>query len=503
MPATKPSKLKPVQLRQAFITDLVSCWQYARSLHPKETPYAYVLFGLEGSPQLYPHVLTEQGLQQAAKRYVANGHYEKVEEARKELRYSIEDSPHATELEGKLPTVDAMVEPVAHTLNETQGYALLAKAAMEAFAVLDKQGTFGSGKQRDGLLLMIDTSFAEKDWSLPSVSRLNPSTAVKRYEMQTKVEGVYASCDALTFSPDGKSLFFAGRREIDPRKEKSVYEVVGCEVVGLQLKRRWNRSFPGLNGFRAIATSGDGASVCAIANQFRGGEKTALFKFDCRNGKQIQTHMLRGAAQSLAFTPDSQHITVATAEALYLLDQDFRELQTVKLKSYPFDVLPLKTGEILVGCEKGLMRVDMHFKAAIMRSKEIFRLSADKSNRIALISRGYVILGSDRERNSEFGFQVYALPKLKLLKTITIPERQVARATISPNGNTIACEANGIGKRTTDIVVFETKHFREVARRKSNSVSDLKFSPDGQLLAFTKTGHTTSEPIVLWRIPRK
>src|SRR4029450_862892 len=135
--ATK--KIKPAELRDALKVDLANCWQHARSLYPKETPYAFALHGVEGTPHLYPYVLTEEGLTQVARRYVTEGYHETVEEARKELRYSMEDSPYAGELESQLPHVDALIEPVEDSLDETEGYALLAKAAMEAFAALDKQ----------------------------------------------------------------------------------------------------------------------------------------------------------------------------------------------------------------------------------------------------------------------------------------------------------------------------------------------------------------------------
>src|SRR5688572_30780351 len=197
MAANKSLKIKPAELREAFQTDLAACWQCARSLHPSETPYTFALHGLEGTPHLYPYVLTEEGLTQVARRYVAEGYHETVEEARKELRYSMEDSPYSTELEDQLPNVNALVEPIEDTLDETEGYALLARAAMEAFASLDEQGIFGKGKQREKLLLLIDTSLAEKDWSFPSVKRLNSRKAATRYENETNVEGDYVGPHSL------------------------------------------------------------------------------------------------------------------------------------------------------------------------------------------------------------------------------------------------------------------------------------------------------------------
>jgi hypothetical protein len=506
MSLTKPFKLKPVQLRDAFIADLAQCWQKARSLHPKDTSYAFVLFGLEGTPHFEPHVLTEEGLENAAKRYIENGYYETLAEAKKELRFSIEDSPYAAELEGDLPTVNALLKPVEHILDETPGYALLAKAAIDAFVTLNQQGVFGIGKQREKLLLMIDTSFAERDWTLPSIKRLNSRTAAKEYEEQTKILGVYASCDTLTFSPDGRRLFFAGHRESDPGKEKSECEIVACDLKGLQLKRRWRHAFPRLNGFRDITCDREGSSVLAIANHsVRGADKTLLMRFASKGGRQIGNHTLDGSAQSLAVSGDDCQIVVATGnKILRFLDQQFVELRAVKIKSYPSDILPLRNGEVLVGCEKGIVRANAHSETTTTPFKKgVFRLSTDKAEKFVLLSRWFDLFGSERERNSEFGFQVFTLPKMKHVRTIQLPGKQLVRATMSPNGELIACEAHGIGKRIAEIIVFETKTFSEIARRKSDPVSDLKFSPDGRLLAFTKGGYTTSEPIVLWRVPQK
>ena len=200
MPSKRP---KPSELREAFKTDLAACWRQARSLHPKDTPYAFALHGLEGTPHLYPCVLTEEGLTEVAKRYVTQGHYETLVEARKELRYSMEDSPHHTELDDHFATVDALIEPVEDTLDETEGYALLAKAAMDAFAALDKQGLFGKGRQREKLLLMIDTSFAEKDWTLPSVKKLNHASLLNATKMRRRSRAISTARHTFIFPQTG------------------------------------------------------------------------------------------------------------------------------------------------------------------------------------------------------------------------------------------------------------------------------------------------------------
>ena len=83
MPKSKLSRIRPAELRKAFETDLATCWQYARSLHPDQTPYAYVLHGLEGTPHFYPCVLTEEGLTEVSRGGAWDNQY--VDPARKSL----------------------------------------------------------------------------------------------------------------------------------------------------------------------------------------------------------------------------------------------------------------------------------------------------------------------------------------------------------------------------------------------------------------------------------
>src|SRR6185295_4658761 len=129
--------------------DLAAAWKRARTLHPDHTPYAFVLYGVEGGPELTPHVLTEEGLTARAQHYLKDGSFDTLADARKGLRYSTADSPHFSELEDSLATVKSLMAPVEETIDETAGYDLLAKAAMAALEELDRQRLFGTGGQRE------------------------------------------------------------------------------------------------------------------------------------------------------------------------------------------------------------------------------------------------------------------------------------------------------------------------------------------------------------------
>jgi hypothetical protein len=94
MGTTRRPKLSPVKLKEAFDADLAAAWAADRSRRAEETPYAFVLYGVEGGPAwLWPYVLTEEGLTRVATRYLKEGYHDTLGEARDELRWSVADAP--------------------------------------------------------------------------------------------------------------------------------------------------------------------------------------------------------------------------------------------------------------------------------------------------------------------------------------------------------------------------------------------------------------------------
>ncbi|HXF11497.1 MAG TPA: DUF4303 domain-containing protein, partial [Desulfuromonadaceae bacterium] len=197
-------------------------------MHPDHQPYAFALYGVEGGAGFTPHVLTEESLTQVAARYLKEGHHDTLDEARKALRYSVADSPLFSELEDKLPSVESLLKPHQKFLRdeETAGYKLIAGAAMSALKALDKENLFGRGKQRERLLLIIITEDTEEDWTKPSARQLNPPVVFKRFEADTRIVGHYARSEAMVVSPDERSLYSTGARDIGRREKKNISEVV-------------------------------------------------------------------------------------------------------------------------------------------------------------------------------------------------------------------------------------------------------------------------------------
>ena len=81
------------KLQAAFYEDLADAWRRQRQRAREETPYAFVLYGVEDVPEFTAHVLTEEGLTRVAQRYVDQGYYETLRESCEALRYSVADSP--------------------------------------------------------------------------------------------------------------------------------------------------------------------------------------------------------------------------------------------------------------------------------------------------------------------------------------------------------------------------------------------------------------------------
>src|SRR5262245_59628191 len=99
-------KLNTLQLRNAYKKDLADAWTTARRRHARNTPYAFVLWGLEGGepPRFMPCVLTEEDLSRVAQRYVDGGYHDTLDEARNALRYSVADAARVTDHEQSTPT---------------------------------------------------------------------------------------------------------------------------------------------------------------------------------------------------------------------------------------------------------------------------------------------------------------------------------------------------------------------------------------------------------------
>jgi hypothetical protein len=503
MPPKPQPKLSPAALKKAYIEDLAAAWEFSRDKHRKETPYGFVLWGVEDPIRLHPVVLTEESLDRVAGRYVKDGWHDTLDEARKALRWSVADSPREMELNKKFPTVDALVSPHADALLTGGTYAPLAKAAMAALKQLDSRGIFGKGKGRERLVLGIITFDTEEDWSLKSAKQLNPASVYRRFREETtfKTKGHPARCTSLAVSRDGRSLYGVVNREKRSGPRESL--VIACDVKDMNLSRRWEFSFP-VYSFLAgpVACAADDSFVLGLGQKDSANYDTVLVRLPRDSNVPRDQYGIENAG-TFALSPDGDRIAVWCENKIELFDGAMRKIHARAMDASVFRMLLLRSGDLLLATHEALVRLDP-LSDATPNSVAIptFRLSTDDAEQTVAVSR--------LERDDvECGIHILRLPSLDSIRVIGIPGHQAETPALSPDGRLLAFEAHDLTKplgnpKRCSIVVFETANGAEVARRNPHreSIKALAFLRDNKTLAIgTYDPFAKSDPIELWRVP--
>jgi hypothetical protein len=498
MAADKPASIKPAKLKAAFQKDLAAAWIQARTLHPDHTPYAFVLYGMGGYPELTPHVLTEESLTVVAERLFKDGFLDTLAEAREGLRYSTPDSPHFSELAESLVTVNAMMAPFKRRINETAGYELLGKTAMAALQELDKQGCFGGARERDELLLLVITDDTEVDWLRRSAKRLNSTAAFRRLENALRAEGTYRASSGLAVSRDGSSLYSVGERELNRKTQEKISEVVAYDISELRLKRRWGFSFPssGLSG-KALTCTRDNATLLVLSQKYGGSRPEAfLTRFAHDKNKPLQERRWEdGEPQSLALAHDNSQVAVIVDKTVHILDENLSDIRSVELDTRPRIVHFLSSGELLIASGTGVLKMDTACNVArTAHTRGCNALAVDDAETLLLVGGGF-------HSGQECGVEILSLPTLAPVRTVLIPKHHGTYPCISPDGRLLAFEAQELESLRKSVVLFETSTGREIARRKSDITHSLRFLRDNRTLAIAQSVVSKSEPILLWRLP--
>jgi hypothetical protein len=503
-----PPIISPVKLRNAYKADLAAAWERAHQLHRDHTPYAFVLYGVEGGcARLWPVILTEQSLTQVAQRYLDKGYFDTLEESCKGLRYAVADSPFISDLEDQMPSVDALTEPVAQSLDDESGYALLANAAMAAWAELDAEGLFGQGTARESLMLLVVIQDNLRDWTSESAKNLNPPPVFDRFEADTRVEGRYISSNLIVFSPDRRSLYSGGSRKLDNAKRgdrnDSVSELVAFDVKGRRLSRRWTHEFPAFgDSVRDIVCSPDGASIVYMRAKYVTRVcHTILARFPSDSNVAVAERQVVGEPSRMAISSDGSRIAVAMQDkSCHLFDQSLNPLNVFNLDAHVFAPYFLRSGMILLASHAGVLSLDPagdEPPQVRFRTKAL-RLAADENESLLAVARSTNILTAPREPEVEFGVQLLELPTFGPLREILVPGYQAFEPTLSTDGRLLAFNARQIDGPRSFIGVFETATGREIARRKSRFVHETAFTPDGLSLAVAQSKTTTGEAIEFW-----
>ncbi|GIH03615.1 hypothetical protein Rhe02_16820 [Rhizocola hellebori] len=486
------------RLRQAYVDDLTRAWTTFRATYPDHNPYALVVYGMGcGDADLVPHVLTEQGLAEVAQDYVDGGHHDTLEEAREDLRYSVEDSPLAADFH-ELAAAGA-VSAYLGSLDDEPDTDSAASAVIAALRELDRREFFGTGAVRDQLVLVIldegDDELAQR-----SAIELNPPLVAQRFVEQIRTEGDYASCDTLAVAADGKRIYTAGSianpQAGSGSHEEFLGQLVAYDLHGVSLIKRWAYEIPGWgDSFRQVACSGSAGTVYALRCQYLdSGARAVVMRFDAADGRLIDQGELPGEPASMAVMADGSEIAVSMFEGLlYQLDADLQAMDPIRLAQRAGGLRYLRGGELLIATDDGVLQLDPG--STLPRQVfpfRAFRLSTNDSETMLAVSQWPQIHGQD----VEFGASVVPLPGLSPVRSFLLPDHQAVTAELSADGRRLALIALALNSARKHIIVFETETGQELIRlRADHLIGDLAFLPDGSALVVPTSGATTGPPL--------
>lgn len=502
----RPDKLDSRQLRKQLRAELSECWMCARLKHPEETPYAFVLYGVDDTPSLIAVILTEESLTVVAQRYVSEGYYETLDEAREDLRWSVADSPNYDDLLDAMPNVDALVEPWASTVDEKEGYKRLADVAVKALKDLDDVGAFGDGAARDSLVLSVMTPDAEVDHSLPTAVKLNSPATYERFASQLSKPGIHRSCDKLVCPGGGGEVYFMGSRATDPPdlENEFIREIVAADLAGLKVVRRWAYELTKEGDIvRDIAWDETSSTLLGLRITYLDSETTSLLlRFAGNSAEPMYSRTLDGEPLKLIVAPEGSQLGVLYSKRFMLLDDGFQELASLTFETRSHDAKLLRDGHLLLATYRGVIRVNLTTReqSAPTTDGPADRLQVSGDHRVLSVSRTFDDSPySDRRPR---GIHVYELPSLRPIRTIELPDRRCVLHCMSDDGRVIAFEACDTKSRAIEIVAVDAESGAEVARQRTkHSVIELAFLPDSYTLAICGSEYRESEPIDFWKIP--
>ena len=382
---------------------------------------------------------------------------------------------------------------------------------MDAFKALDAEGLFGTGKTREQLLLIIITEDTEKSWAKPSAKLLNPPAVFERFEADTKVEGIFMASDAIAFSQDERSLYSAGGKNPTSNADDMISEIVAYDFADLRLKRRWEFVFPasGDSG-RAIACSRDGKTILVMRARYGvKGCQTLLMRFGRNKNKIIQQAQITGEPIGFAVSSDDSRVAVPMNDGpkqslLHVLDGKLSALAVLQLPARARHLKFLGSSDLLAATDAGIFRIDPNFKITDTPFKDkCLRLSLDDKESVAVVGLGYDMMGFARNKDSqtEIGCKLLRLPSFETARELKFPDLIVQQPVITPDGRHIAFHAQKIKTYKCFTVVCEAETGREIARQEAGFTNDLKFLRDNRTLVIARSGSTTTEPVVFWRVP--
>ena len=187
-------------LETTMLAELRAAWATLRGRHPDERFYSFGLYTTDLADYLMVTASTEEGLSEVTQRYVTQTGSEPAAQ-RAALRWSPADSPLHAEGEGLLVDSDRLrragPDPYDDTPEADEAISLLFDVAIQCLQQLDREGTFGEGRERAQLVLGIWKGDQSDDERVEYASLLNPRPVAERFAREIAAQSrAFLTADA-------------------------------------------------------------------------------------------------------------------------------------------------------------------------------------------------------------------------------------------------------------------------------------------------------------------
>ncbi|MHC4657457.1 MAG: DUF4303 domain-containing protein [Planctomycetota bacterium] len=165
----------------ALVTATRDAFSELRRAHSDYRFYYYCLWSSCMGDAPTPCACSLEGLDEVVNQYSSQGGGESKSELRESLRWSEADSPHFGFADEKFALVRDLFDKLPSSHEVGDGFCEVRRriAAMErALVLLDRDGFFGTGRNRENVIINV---FDDEEEMLPRAERLNPANALLEY----------------------------------------------------------------------------------------------------------------------------------------------------------------------------------------------------------------------------------------------------------------------------------------------------------------------------------